>query len=57
MTPGGPAEKAGWRSGDVIVGVAARRAKNLADFYRKVWAQGAAGAASRSTSSAREERA
>jgi len=28
----------------VIVGVNGEQAKNLADFYRKVWAQGSAGA-------------
>jgi serine protease Do len=44
VTPGGPAEKAGIKSGDVIVGVSGEEAKSLADFYRKVWAQGTAGA-------------
>jgi serine protease Do len=40
----GPAEKAGIKRGDVIVGVNGEQPKNLADFYRKVWAQGSAGA-------------
>ena len=43
VTPGGPAEKAGIRRGDVIVGVNGEAPKDLADFYRKVWAQGSAG--------------
>jgi serine protease Do len=43
VTVGGPAEKAGIRRGDVIVGVNGEPPKDLADFYRKVWAQGSAG--------------
>jgi len=44
VTPDGPAQKAGIKRGDVIVGVNGEQPKNLADFYRKVWAQGSAGA-------------
>jgi S1-C subfamily serine protease len=44
VTPGSPAEKAGLQRGDVIVGVAGAPASSMADFYRKVWAQGVAGA-------------
>ena len=44
VTPNGPSDKAGLRRGDVIAGVAGEAPKNLADFYRKVWAQGPAGA-------------
>jgi S1-C subfamily serine protease len=39
----GPAEKAGLRRGDVIVGVDGAQPTSLADFYRKVWARGGAG--------------
>ena len=44
VTPGGPAEKAGIRKGDEIVGVGGEAPRNLADFYRKIWATGTAGA-------------
>ncbi len=43
VTPQGPAEKAGVKRGDIIVGVGGERAAGLADFYRKVWARGDAG--------------
>jgi S1-C subfamily serine protease len=43
VAPGGPAEKAGVQKGDVVIGVDGRPALGLADFYRKVWALGAAG--------------
>jgi S1-C subfamily serine protease len=43
VTPASPAERAGIKRGDVIVGVKGEQPKNLADFYRKVWAQGSAG--------------
>ena len=44
VTPGGPAEQAGVRAGDTIVGVNGETVGTLAAFYRKVWAQGGAGA-------------
>jgi S1-C subfamily serine protease len=44
VTPGGPAEKAGVARGDVIAGVNGEAAITMADFYRKVWATGSAGA-------------
>ena len=44
VTPDSPAEKAGIQRGDLIVGVNGEKPRSLADFYRKVWAQGGAGA-------------
>jgi S1-C subfamily serine protease len=45
VTAGGPAEQAGIRRGDIIVGVNGEESKSLAGFYRRVWAQGDAGTA------------
>jgi S1-C subfamily serine protease len=42
-TSGAPAEKAGLKKGDVIVGVGGEPVTGLADFYRKIWKQGEAG--------------
>src|SRR5919107_2863763 len=44
VSPGSPAERAGVKAGQTIVGVDGDRPKTLADFYRKVWALGPAGA-------------
>jgi len=44
VAPAGPGEKAGLKRGDIVVSVAGARPKGLADFYRKVWARGEAGA-------------
>ena len=43
VSPDGPADKAGLKSGDILVGVGSDEVSSLADFYRKVWALGAAG--------------
>ena len=43
VTSGGPAEKAGLGSGDIILKVNKEAVQGLADFYRKVWAIGEAG--------------
>lgn len=39
----GPAERAGLKSGDMLIGVGGEEVASLADFYRKVWARGDAG--------------
>ena len=44
VTQGGPAQLAGLRKGDVIIGVAGKETATLSEFYRGVWARGAAGA-------------
>ena len=43
VSPEGPAERAGLKSGDLVLGVGGKEVASLADFYRKVWARGAAG--------------
>ncbi len=43
VSPQGPADAAGLRSGDIVIGVAGEEVSSLADFYRKVWGRGAAG--------------
>ena len=44
VTEGGPAAKAGLRQGDVISEVRDGAVDGLADFYRKLWESGSAGA-------------
>jgi len=43
VSPDGPAEAAGVKVGDVIVGVGREPVRSQAEFYRKVWARGNAG--------------
>lgn len=43
VSPDGPADKAGLQSGDIVIGVAGNEVASLAEFYRRIWALGAAG--------------
>lgn len=43
LIPGGPAEKGGLKTGDLILTVEGKEVNGLNDFYRKVWALGDAG--------------
>ncbi|MFH1045220.1 MAG: S1C family serine protease [Pseudomonadota bacterium] len=43
LAPGSPAERAGVKAGDLVLGVAGERTVSLADFLRKVWRLGGPG--------------
>jgi S1-C subfamily serine protease len=43
LAAGGPAERAGIRSGDVVLEVAGQRVSELAPFFRAMWRLGPAG--------------
>jgi S1-C subfamily serine protease len=44
VSPEGPGDKAGIRAGDIILGVGGDGVRTQAEFYRKVWGRGGAGA-------------
>ena len=43
VSPGGPAESAGLRAGDIIMGVGGKKVSDMVGFLRKVWTSGEPG--------------
>lgn len=43
VSPEGPADAAGIRAGDIIVGIGGQQIRSQADFYNKLWASGEPG--------------
>lgn len=43
ITPGGPAQRAGIKEGDMVLGVGGQRIRGLAELFRAVWRLGEAG--------------
>ena len=43
LANGGPAERAGVQTGDLVIAVGAERVANFADLFRQIWRQGPAG--------------
>jgi S1-C subfamily serine protease len=44
LAPRGPAERAGVQVGDILVEASGAKPSSLADFFRRVWSAGSAGA-------------
>jgi len=44
VSPDGPADRAGLKSGDIVLAVGNDEVSTLADFYKRIWGRGAAGA-------------